>query len=163
MQKLLMGVLAIASVVLLSFVYKLNNTRLFETFPLQQKQLEYQKSLPPLFLFLVFSQKECSYCLKEVTSILNSIEPPFAPIGIVSPEEFKQKEKLRRLTGVTFPLVSSEDYIQFLPPHTPMLYAVTASRKVVLALPIMPGCSAYLESLLTDIYGKLSPSLFLVD
>jgi len=80
--------------------------------------------------------------------VLNTLPPQFRAAGIAPEEELADESELRRLTGIPFPLYSYKKYKKYLPGHTPTLFGVSPSGKVIFVFPGIKGQWSNLESVL---------------
>lgn len=146
---LLVGVLFLGSV-----VYKQQNAMVCHHFPVPESLLK-KSEKGTFYLFLFFSKNDCIPCLVEIIEVLNKLSPQFCPAGVVPGEELKNEKELRRLTGVTFPLYSFQKFKKYLPGHTPTIFGVSSSGKIIAVIPYIKGQDAYLGNTLRVIYENI--------
>jgi len=159
MKNYLIGILLVAILFLGSLVYKEQNTKVCQHFPVPEGLKKKSAENIPLYLFLFFSKNDCSSCLQEVIGILNRLPAQFCVAGVVPREELKDEKELRRLIGVSFPLYSYREFKKYLPWYTPTLFGVSPGGKIIFVLPGIPGQISNLRNTFDSIYRKLSPSL----
>lgn len=142
-----------------SIIYKQQNTMVCHHFPVPEN-LKKNSADVPFYLFLFFSKKNCMPCLVEIVGVLNRFPSQFCAAGIAPAEELKDETELRRLIGASFPLYSDQEFTKYLPWHTPTLFGVSPSGKIIFVLPGIQGQRDYLdlEKSLLSIYGKLYPT-----
>lgn len=159
MRNYVIGLLGVVILFLVSIVYKQQNTMVCHHFPVPES-LKKKSDEVPLYLFLFFSKNDCIPCLVEIVEVLNTLPSRFCAAGIAPGEELKDEQELRLLTGASFPLYSYQKYKKYLPWHTPTLFGVSPSGKIIFVLPGIPEQGDYLdlEKSLLSIYGKLYPS-----
>lgn len=159
MKYYIIGLLGVIILFLGSVVYKQQNTMVCHHFPVPES-LKKETTDAPFYLFLFFSENDCAGCLKEIVGVLNALPSHFGVAGIVPAKELKAENELRRLTGALFPLYSYRQYKRYFPWHTPTLFGVSPSGKIIFVFPGITGQGDYLElgRGLISIYGKLYPS-----
>ena len=159
MRNYIIGLLAIIILFLGSVIYRHQNTMVNHHFPVPEN-LKKKSDNVPFYLFLFFSRNDCIPCVVEIVEILNTLPSQFCSAGIAPIEELKDKQELKRLTGASFPLYSYKKYKKYIPWHTPTLFGVSPSGKIIFVFPGIVGQSHYLDlkKSLASIYGKLYPS-----
>jgi hypothetical protein len=140
-----------------SVVYKQQNTMVCYHFPVPES-LKKQTEAVPFYIFLFFSRNDCIPCLVEIVKVLDTLPSQFCVAGIVPEDELKDKRGLMRLSGASFPFYSNQEYKKYLPWHTPTLFGVSPSGKIIFVLPGIPGQRTNIKHILSSIYGKLYPS-----
>lgn len=154
MKQYIIGTLGVLVLFLGSVIYKQQNTLVCQHFPIPDT-LKRKSVDVPIYLFLFFSKDNCMPCLIEIVDVLNTLPLQFRTAGIAPVEEMKDEPELRRLTGASFPLYSSQAYKKYLPWHTPTLFGVSPSGKIIFVLPGIQDQVAYLKKILASIYGTL--------
>jgi hypothetical protein len=159
MRNYIIGLLAVIILFLGSVIYRQQNTMVNYHFPIPES-LKKKSEDVPFYLFLFFSKNDCIPCVVEIVEILNTLPSQFCAVGIAPEEELKNEPELRRLTGASFPLYSNQKYKKYLPWHTPTLFGVFPSGKIIFVFPGIKRQGAYfdLRKNLASIYGKLYPS-----
>jgi hypothetical protein len=142
-----------------SIIYRQQNTMVCHHF-LVPESLKKNSADAPFYLFLFFSKNNCKACLVEIVGVLNTLPSHFCAAGIAPAEELKNEIELRRLTGASFPLYSDQEFKKYLPWHTPTLFGVSPSGKIIFVFPGIQGQGTYLnlKKSLLSIYWKLYPS-----
>ena len=162
MKNYIIGTLAVVILFLGSLFYKEQQAMVCLHFPVPEDLLKEKSATAsevPIYLFLFFSKKDCIPCLLQCVEILNTLPSQFIAAGIVPEEELNDEPGLRSKTGASFPFYSYKKYRKYLPWHTPTLFGVSPSGKIIFVLPGVQGQEAYLENIIEVIYGDLSPRL----
>jgi len=159
MRNYIIGLLGVVILLLGSVIYKQHNTMVCHHFPIPES-LKKKSVVTPFYLFLFFSKNDCIPCIVEIVKVLNTLPSHFFVAGIAPAEELKNEQELRRLTEASFPLYSNKEFKKYLPWHTPTLFGVSPSGKIIFVLPGITGQEVYLDlgKSLASIYGKLYPS-----
>lgn len=157
MRNYIIGLLIVVILLLGSVVYKQQNTKVCEHFPIPENLMN-KSTEPPFYLFLFFNKGNCPSYLSEIIEVLNTLPSQFCPAGVVPNEELKDEKELRRSTGFAFPLYSFQKYKKYLPAYTPTLFGVSPSGKIIFILPGIEGQKDSLGNTIRSIYGKLYPS-----
>lgn len=153
----MIGTLAVVILFLGSVVYKEKQAMVCRHFPIPE-ELEKTSGEPPLYLFLFFSKHNCEPCVVKIAKMLNGLPSQFIAAGIVPNEELEDEPGLRSKTGAAFPLYRYSKFKKFLPWHTPTLFGVSPSGKIIFVLPGIEEQEAYLENIIEIIYGNMSHS-----
>lgn len=115
MKNLIIIILIAVIIMLISFIYKSHISNIYSNFPLVRENLP-ETGMKPFYLFFYFHSHDCPSCL-EVIQILNNLPRHFCVRGIVPKDEVQDEDKIRKMTGAIFPLVSVEKYKDFIPPR----------------------------------------------
>jgi hypothetical protein len=153
----IIALLAVVILFLGSIIYKQQNMMVWHHFPIPEN-IKSKSADKPIYLFLFFSKNDCLPCLVEMVEILDTLPLEFCAAGIAPGDELKNEPELRRLTGASFPLYSYQKYKKYLPWHTPTLFGVSPSGKIIFVIPGIQGQKFNLRNFLNSIYGKLSLS-----
>lgn len=157
MKNYTIGLLIVIIITMGSFIVKYQTTKVAYNFTIPESLMK-SPTDKILYIFLYFSKNRCISCIMEVNEFLNTLPPQFCCAGIVPEEELKDETGLRRATGVSFPLYSSQKFQKCLPGYKPTLLGVSPSGKIIFALPIVMGQIYYLRHILASMYGKFYPS-----
>ena len=153
----IIGLLAVVILFMGSVVYKQQNELVCNHFPVPDS-LKKNSNDVHFYLFLFFSKNDCPPCLEKIVTVLNNLPSQFCTAGIAPGEELKNESELRELTGASFPLYSYQKFKKYLPWHTPTLFGVSPSGKIIFVFPGIDKQMDYLENAILSIYGKVSPS-----
>jgi hypothetical protein len=143
----------------ISFIYKQGNQKPLHHFPITEfpKMVNIEN---PLYLVLFFSIQNYKDCLGGI-DILNSLKSPYIVYGLVPPDEQKNENHLRGVTGAKFKIFSGEKFKRFAPIYAPTLFGVSQKGRILFVLPGIPNQKEYLQNFLTTIYNKAYPVLLL--
>lgn len=152
MKNYIIALLAVLLIVSISFTFKANTSQVFGSFPLPGPP---QKSSPDhsLQLALFFSEGNCKDCL-EIIQTLSKLPPEFQVVGIVPDRELTKEERLRNITGATFPIYRFSDYKKFTPIYWPSLMGIDSKGNVHFVIPSIPLTKQFLEGFLSGYYAK---------
>jgi len=139
--------------VLASFVYKYNRTRICDNFPNPEISKDNNNSAAQLNLYLVFNSGNCRDCLNTI-AVLNNLPSHFQIIGLIPNRDYINQKDLRDLTGAIFELRRNDRYKRFMPFYSPTLFGVSNSGKILFMLPAVPNESAYLLEFLENFYSR---------
>jgi hypothetical protein len=95
----------------------------------------------------------------QVVETLNHLQPPFGVTGVVPESELQDEAELRKITGLTFPLVSHIKYKRYIPFYSPTIIGTSRKGDIFFILPGVPGTKEYIENFLYGLYQKLLPFL----
>lgn len=137
-----------------SIIYKQQYIIDHNRFPIPA-ELKKSSSNAQLYLFFSFSIQDCNSCILEIVEFLKTLPSQFQIAGLVPGEELKDEPGLRRATGVSFPLYSSQKFQKYLPGYTPTLYGISSTGKIIFVLPGVAGQIPYLRNILVSLYGEL--------
>jgi hypothetical protein len=151
------AILSVTVLLLISFIYKQHNRMVCHHFPIPES-LKSKSDKTPLYLFLFFSKKDCSPCISNIINILNTLPSNFCIAGIAPEKDVMELESLRTQTGASFPLYSFTEFKTYLPWHTPTLFGVSPSGKILFVFPGILGKEFYIEEMLQSAYKKFQPS-----
>ncbi len=158
MKNYIIGILAVAVLVIGSFYYKSTLNDIYNGFP--QVDIQTKTDVEnPFYLYYFFSSKNCGDCLR-VTEVLNHLPEQFVVIGVVADYDFRDKAALRKNTGANFEIISFRDFKKYIPPYWPSIIGVDKNRKIYFILPCVPGEKEYLESFVSSFYER-AYSMFL--
>ena len=149
-KNLTIVILVIIIVVLTSFLYKQHIIRIYSNFPILIKDIP-ETGMKTFYIYFYFHSHDYPSCL-EVIQILNNLPRHFVVTGIVSENEFKDKDTLRRVTGSIFPLDSITKYKNFIPPISPAMIGVSEEGGILFILPAIPNQNEYLLDFLQTFY-----------
>jgi len=149
-KNLVIIILIVLIVVLISFLYKHHVRSIYSNFPLLIKDIP-ETGMKPFYLFFYFHSHDCPSCL-EVIQILNNLPRHFIVTGLVSENELKDEDMIRKMTGAIFPLVSIKNYKNFIPPISPMMIGVSEEGVILFILPAIPEQKEYLLDFIQTFY-----------
>lgn len=155
MKNYIIGTLIVVIFVLLSLIYKNGEIQFFQNFPLLKNDVP-EKTDIPLYIYVFFSKRNCHDCL-SILKELDTLPPQFVTVGVVPKNELKNSDELRRIIGISFPLVSTSRFKKFIPWYGPSVMVVSPAREIILVLPVVPGEPGYLKRYLSALYLKLLP------
>jgi len=160
MKRYIIGFLLVLILLLSSFVYKLNYKltygKVLQEFPIHKKNNKPvdEFETPPLYLYLVFTKKNCYDCLR-VIDVLNNLQKPFIVTGIVPKSDLKDEMVLRDDTGATFKLIEyNKEFGKYNNNYAPTLYGVGQNGNIYFILPGVPNEKDYLKQFLESFYYK---------
>lgn len=157
MKKFLIGFLIVIILILTSLLYKSSKLSIYSEFPIQEF-LNTKNNNIPLFIFAFFSEHNCRDCLK-ILNELNTLPSHFIINAVVPEKEVKYTIKFQKLTGISFPLLSTSQFKKYIPWHTPTIIVVSPNGYIISVIPVIPGEPGYLKRYLSALYLKLLPVL----
>ena len=157
MKNLIILFLSVCLVVSLTFIYKIERKKPLQHFPATGFH-EHQEIENPLYLVLYFSIQNCKDCLGMI-EVLNGLTAPFIVYGIVPPNELKNEQELRRITGATFKLLPYDNFRLYTPIFAPTLIGVSQKGRIHFIIPGIPDQKNNLEHFIITFYNKAYPLL----
>jgi hypothetical protein len=152
MKNWVIVLLIVVIFVLLSFLYRKDQEKIYYNFPLNDvTDEEFVENR--FYLFLFFSKQNCKPCL-EVIEELNRLPEQFQVFGIVPEDELIDEKELREITGARFTLKSAKKFKKFTPIYAPTLIGVSKHNKIFFIIPGVPNEFEYLEQFLNSFYEK---------
>lgn len=155
MKNYVIGLLIVALLVTASLYYKERTRHPSRVFPVEESEAQPGVHI---HLYFFFSKKSCHDCM-QVVETLNHLQPPFTVTGVVPESELQDEAELRKITGVTFPLVSHIKYKRYIPFYSPTIVGTSRKGDIFFILPGVPGTKEYIENFLHGLYHKLLPFL----
>jgi hypothetical protein len=158
MKNYIIAFLAVALLVSISFIYKINQKQPFDYFPCCHQDKKIEDVENPLFLYFFFSGTNCMDCL-EMIEVLNNLPEQFIVTGVVPDKELKNEIELRAKSSSAFDLIGAKNFKKYSPHYWPTLIGVSKGNRIMFVLPGVPNEKEYLLNFLEEFYKEAYPIL----
>lgn len=153
MKNYIIAILSVCLLISISFIYKIEQKKTFDSFPGSHQDKKIEEVENPLYLYFFFSGTNCMDCL-EIIEVLNALPEQFIVFGVIPNKELKNEAELRASSGAAFDFQSAKDFKKYAPHYWPTLIGVSKGNKVMFVLPGVPNEKEYLLNFLEEFYQE---------